>query len=276
MNLRGSLISPQAMNKLNCYIHLEVTRRRVSVVRGGDGVNALHGRSCRQGQESPAEVVVVLNPAAVLKKPQFRKVRTSTEQEPEEMVQALCPVSLSQHTQRALFAQKYIKVGRWYIHVLSVHRVEKLTGGETGEVDPLAADIRPQMPFTAQVGDVDAVDRDPEMFAGWLEGVPGKFESARIDSVVSAVVGEMDMCRRRQPVHKVGEADDFVDRRCMLRMREDFDPRGRCFVWGTWKRHIEIVIHVIDGMRLRSSVPNGNALGPAAGKMGPVKDWPVS
>ena len=61
------------------------------------------------------------------------------------------------------------------------------------------------MPFTAQVGDMDAVDRDSEMLAGRAEGVPGKFESARIDSVVGAVVGKMDVCRRRQPVLKVGE-----------------------------------------------------------------------
>src|SRR5207245_5850013 len=70
-----SLVLGVIRNKLHSYNHLEVTRRWISVVCGGDGVNALHGRSCPQRQEGPAKVVVLFR-AAVLKNHQLSKVVT--------------------------------------------------------------------------------------------------------------------------------------------------------------------------------------------------------
>src|SRR5207244_1128446 len=84
--VKQARLKPLARNKLHSYIHLEVTGNRVSVVCGGHVVDALHGRPCRQGQQSPAKVVVVSNAAAVLKKRQLRNVSTAPKQESEQMV----------------------------------------------------------------------------------------------------------------------------------------------------------------------------------------------
>src|SRR5690349_20935164 len=99
------------------------------------------------------------------------------------------------------------------------------------------------MPFSRKRIYRYAIERDTEMMqrAG---GVGCEFQRARVNAVIRAAVGNVDV-RDRRPAARSRIADGLVDRRSVLRVRDDLDTR-RAGPASRREWDIEIVVHIVD------------------------------